>query len=100
LADWVAQKIGTTGVATPATTRRAWQHFDPRLPLKIGVLAVVVAFSARLDSFFALWCHRNPVLDGRIPVQIAVLNDLANFEQLRVIGRSRPCLVCRVHSAL
>jgi len=52
------------------------------------------------DSFFALWGHRHPVLYRRIPVQIAVLNDLADFEKSRIIGRRWPCLVCLTHATL
>lgn len=55
---------------------------------------------ARLDFFFALRSHSNPVLDLAVPVQIAVLDYLAHFEEARVLGRGWLCFVCRAHAAL
>jgi len=79
--------------------RRA-QTFPPASPLKITVLAAVEAVLAWPDSLFALRGDGNPVLDRRIPVQIAILDDLADCEKPRVIGQSWLCFVCRAHAAL
>ena len=68
--------------------------------LEIALLAAVKAVLAGLDFFFALRSYSNPMLYLRVPVQIAVLNDLAHFEKPRVIGRSWLCLICRAHAAL
>ena len=70
------------------------------LQLLIDVPAVVAAFLAGLDFFFALGSHRDPVLDRRIPVQVAVLNSLTDFELPRVVGWIWLCLVCRAHAAM
>jgi hypothetical protein len=66
---------------------------------EIAVFATVEAALARLDFFFALWGHSNPVLYRRIPVQIAVPDDFADFEKPRVAGRSWLSLACRAHTA-
>ena len=72
-----------------------------RLPLlEIALLAAIEAVLAGLDFFFALRSYSNPVLYRGVPVQIAVLDDLAHFEKSRVIGRGWLCLVCRAHAAL
>ena len=85
-------------MATVATRRRGG---GSRLPLlEIAVLPAVEAVLAGLDFFFALRSYNNSVLYRGVPVQIAVLDDLAHFEKPRVIGRSWLCLVCRAHAAL
>jgi len=75
--------------------RRCWLP----LPLQI-VLAKVQAVLAGFDALFALRSDRKPVLRRCIPVQIAILNDLADFENPRVIRRSWLGRVCRVHTSL
>ena len=70
------------------------------LLLEFGVLAVVEAVLVRLDLLFTLRGHGDPMLYRQVPVQIAVLDDLADFEKPRVIRRSWLCLACRAHTAL
>ena len=70
------------------------------LLLEIAVLAAVEAALVRLDSLFTLRGHGDPMLYRRVPVQIAVLDDLADFEKPRVFRRSWLCLACRAHTAL
>jgi hypothetical protein len=70
------------------------------LLLEVAVLAAVEAVLVRLDSLFTLRGHGDPMLYRRVPVQIAILDDLAYFEKPRVILRSWHCLVCRAHTAL
>jgi hypothetical protein len=73
---------------------------EPRLPLKITVFAAVEAVLAGLDSFFTLWSHSHPVLHRCIPVQIAVLDDLSDFEESRIIRRRWLALGCLAHASL
>ena len=70
------------------------------LLLEFAVLAAVEAVPVGLDSLFTLRGHSDPMLYRRVPVQIAVLDDLADFEKPRVIRRSWLCLTCRAHTAL
>lgn len=70
------------------------------LLLEIAVLAAVEAVLVRCDSLFTLRGHGNPMLYRRVPVQIAILDDLADFEKPRVIRRSWLCLARRAHTAL
>src|SRR4029434_9832853 len=57
------------------------------LLLEIAVLAVVEAVLVRLDSLFTLRGHGDPMLYRRVPMQIAVLDDLADFEKPAVLRR-------------
>jgi len=43
----------------------------------IIVLAAVKTVLGRFNFLFALWCNSDPMVNGCIPVQIAVLNYLA-----------------------
>lgn len=67
--------------------------------LKIALLAVVAAVLARLDPLVALRSDGNPVSDRRVPVQIAVLDALADFQAPRPIGRRGLCLISLIHTA-
>ena len=78
--------------------RSRWEQ--RRLWLEIAVFAAVEAVLVGPDSFFTLRGHSNPVLYRRIPVQITVLDDLADFEKSRVMGRSWLCLACIAHVAI
>ena len=52
-----------------------------RLPLLIAVLAAVKTILPRLDLLLALWCDRNPMFNGSVPVQIAVLDYFAYLQK-------------------
>jgi hypothetical protein len=51
------------------------------------VLEAVEGVLAGLDSFYALRGHSHPMLYRCIPVQIAALDDLVQFEKSRGVGR-------------
>jgi len=91
----VASAVGKPGPPARETLRSLLRD-----PLDITVLAAVEAVLVAADSFFALWGHSHPVLYRRIPVQIAVLNDLADFEKSRIIGRRWLCLACLTHAVV
>ena len=68
--------------------------------LEFAVIAAVEAVLVGLDSLFTLRGHGDPMLYRRVEVQIAVLDDLADFEKSRIIRRSWLCLACRAHTVL
>ena len=70
------------------------------LLLEFAVLAAVEAVLVRFDSLLTLRGHGDPMLYRRVEVQVAVLDDLADFEKPRIIRRSWLCLVCGAHTAL
>src|SRR5215510_8636207 len=68
----------------------------PRL-LRVTVPAAVKAASTGGNPFLALWRNGNPVLDLCVPVQIAIINYFAFFQDPRA-SRGRYCMFCLTHN--
>jgi hypothetical protein len=78
LLQLVLDRLHHDPAARPAARVCLMGPVGSRVPLKIGVLAVVEAVLAWLDSLFALWGDRYPVFHCRVPMQVAVLDDVAH----------------------
>jgi len=67
--------------------------------LQVTVLAAVKAALTAGNPFLALWRNRNPVLNLCVPVQIAIINYLAFFQDPRASRGPRYCLFRLTHGA-
>ena len=47
----------------------------------LGSVVFATVKAVLFDLLLALWCHCNPMLESRLPMQITVLNDFAHFQE-------------------
>jgi hypothetical protein len=85
-------------IAMGVSIREAGSVRSPAaLLLQIPPSAVKSALP-RFDLLLALWRDGKPMLLSRVPVQIAILDCLANLQKPRTIWRSWFCFSCFSHT--